>query len=69
MSQSNATEESNAESIAESKAEARVASRAAKLAVGTPFKEMVPKKKLLFVLKVVTCVVSFGFIFPNVMMD
>ena len=34
---------------------------------GTPFGDMPPNKKTLFVLKVMLCVVSFGFIFPNVM--
>ena len=34
---------------------------------GTPFGDMSPNKKTLFVLKVMLCVVSFGFIFPNVM--
>ena len=34
---------------------------------GTPFDDMLPTQKTLFVLKVVLCVISFGFIFPNVM--
>ena len=34
---------------------------------GTPFADMRPNQKMLFVLKVVLCVVSFGFVFPNVM--
>jgi len=34
---------------------------------GTPFGDMLPNQKTLFVLKVILCVVSFGFIFPNVM--
>ncbi len=34
---------------------------------GTPFADMRPNQKTLFVLKVIICVVSFGFIFPNVM--
>ena len=34
---------------------------------GTPFGDMLPIQKTLFVLKVMLCVVSFGFIFPNVM--
>ena len=60
---------SNSKATAESRAESKAASKAATLALGTPFKEMLPQKKLFFVLKVVACVVSFGFIFPNVMMD
>jgi hypothetical protein len=34
---------------------------------GTPFDAMVPNQKAMFVLKVVLCAISFGFIFPNVM--
>ncbi|MEO8385271.1 MAG: hypothetical protein ABI583_08515 [Betaproteobacteria bacterium] len=34
---------------------------------GTPFADMRPNQKTLFILKVMLCVVSFGFIFPNVM--
>ena len=34
---------------------------------GAPFGDMLPNQKTLFVLKVMLCVVSFGFIFPNVM--
>jgi len=34
---------------------------------GPPFGDMLPNQKTLFVLKVMLCVVSFGFIFPNVM--
>lgn len=34
---------------------------------GTPFNEMVPMQKCAFVLKVVICAISFGFIFPDVM--
>ena len=34
---------------------------------GTPYKEMTPQKKIMFVLKVVICAFSFGFIFPDVM--
>jgi len=32
----------------------------------TPFKQMTPKQKWVFVLQVVVCLVTFGFIFPNV---
>ena len=34
---------------------------------GTPFKEMTMAHKIAFVLKVVVCALSFGFIFPDVM--
>ena len=34
---------------------------------GTPFKAMTQGRKVLFVLKVLTCVLSFGFIFSDVM--
>jgi hypothetical protein len=33
------------------------------------FKEMPPKQKMVFVLKLAVSIVSFGFIFPNVMGD
>ena len=36
---------------------------------GTPFNEMSRGKKLLFISKVVVCVLSFGFVFPDVMND
>jgi hypothetical protein len=36
---------------------------------GTPFKEMTPKRKLLFVLKLAACILTFGMAFPNVMSD
>ncbi len=34
-----------------------------------PFKEMTPHQKVVFILKVIVCAVSFGMIFPNVMGD
>lgn len=34
---------------------------------GTPMKAMKTPQKIIFVLKVVVCVISFGFIFPDVM--
>ena len=34
---------------------------------GTPFNEMKRSQKVIFILKVVVCVFSFGFVFPNVM--
>lgn len=34
---------------------------------GTPFEKMTGERKIKFVLKVVVCALSFGFIFPDVM--
>lgn len=36
---------------------------------GTPFKQMTRDRKVRFIFKVLVCVISFGFIFPNVMGD
>jgi hypothetical protein len=36
---------------------------------GIAYKDMTPKQKVVFVLKVIACVVSFGMAFPNVMAD
>jgi hypothetical protein len=36
---------------------------------GTPYKEMKPRQKVLFILKVAICVLTFGMAFPNVMGD
>lgn len=44
-------------------------SKAPKSDHGTPFKEMTPLKKFMFVLKVMVCVITFGFVFSNVMND
>jgi hypothetical protein len=33
------------------------------------FKDMTPKQKVVFVLKVTTCILSGGMVFPNVMHD
>ncbi len=35
--------------------------------LGTPFKQMDRGRKVRFVLQLAVCVLSFGFIFPNVM--
>ena len=35
--------------------------------LGTPFKQMTQGRKIRFVLQLSVCVLSFGFIFPNVM--
>ena len=34
---------------------------------GTPFNLMVPSQKVIFVVKVLLCICSFGFAFPDVM--
>ena len=34
---------------------------------GTPFNKMTRVNKILFVLKVIACALSFGFVFPDVM--
>ena len=36
---------------------------------GTPYKQMNPKQKLKFILKVAICILTFGLAFPNVMSD
>jgi hypothetical protein len=36
---------------------------------GTAFRDMKPEQKLMFVLKVMVCVATMGFAFPNVMAD
>jgi len=36
---------------------------------GTPFDQMTSRQKTRFVLKVIACVITFGFAFPNVMSD
>ena len=36
---------------------------------GTPYKEMKPKQKVLFVIKLVISILTFGMAFPNVMGD
>jgi hypothetical protein len=33
------------------------------------FKDMTPKQKLVFVLKITVCIISGGMIYPNVMHD
>jgi len=34
-----------------------------------PFKEMAPRQKVVFVIKLAICIISFGMIFPNIMGD
>jgi hypothetical protein len=36
---------------------------------GTPYNEMKPGKKVLFILKLALCILTFGMAFPNVMSD
>ena len=33
------------------------------------FKDMTPKQKFVFVLKITACIISGGFIYPNIMHD
>jgi hypothetical protein len=47
----------------------RAAAKAGTREHGTPFKEMTSNQKTRFVIKVVICAASFGFIFSNVMYD
>ena len=43
--------------------------RMTKITTSTPFKDMTPRHKVSFILKLAACIISFGFIFPNVMND
>ena len=36
---------------------------------GTPFKDMTPTRKVVFILKLAVCIMTFGMAFPNVMSD
>jgi hypothetical protein len=36
---------------------------------GTPYHRMTPRQKARFIAKLVVCILTFGFIFPNVMGD
>ena len=36
---------------------------------GTPYKDMKPRQKVIFILKVAVCILTFGMAFPNVMGD
>ncbi len=42
---------------------------AAKAQQPLTFKEMTPPQKFRFVMKVAVCILSFGFVYPNVMSD
>jgi hypothetical protein len=35
----------------------------------TPYKEMNPRQKVLFIVKLAICILTFGMAFPNVMSD
>ena len=37
--------------------------------MATAYKDMTAKQKLRFIAKLAVCIISFGFIFPNVMGD
>jgi|1185.fasta_scaffold1030959_2 hypothetical protein len=36
-------------------------------AQGTPYKDMSSHQKVMFVLKLVVCICTFGMVFPNIM--
>ncbi len=36
---------------------------------GTPYKDMKPKQKVVFILKLAICILTFGLAFPNVMSE
>lgn len=36
---------------------------------GTPFDQMTRKRKVIFVIKLVVCIMTFGMAFPNIMSD
>lgn len=36
---------------------------------GTKFKDMSPQQKVVFILKLTVCILTFGMAFPNVMSD
>jgi hypothetical protein len=40
-----------------------------KKSTGTPYGEMNAQQKAMFILKLAVCILSFGFIFPNIMSD
>ena len=40
-----------------------------KKSAGTPYGDMKPQQKAMFILKLALCILSFGFVFPNVMSD
>jgi hypothetical protein len=40
-----------------------------KQSTGTPYRDMNPKQKAFFILKLAICILTFGMAFPNVMSD
>ena len=36
---------------------------------GVPLKQMKPGQKVVFILKLAVCILTFGIVFPNVMSD
>lgn len=36
---------------------------------GTPYRDMKPRQKAFFILKLAICIMTFGMAFPNVMSD
>ena len=36
---------------------------------GTPYSQMKPQQKAMFILKLALCILTFGFVFPNIMSD
>ena len=36
---------------------------------GVPFKQMMPRQKVVFIFKLAVCILTFGIVFPNVMSD
>jgi hypothetical protein len=36
---------------------------------GVPFEQMKPGQKVVFILKLAVCILTFGIVFPNVMSD
>ena len=37
--------------------------------MATPYAQMKPAQKIRFILKLTVCILTFGFVFPNVMGD
>lgn len=36
---------------------------------GTAYRDMTPRRKLIFILKLAVCIMTFGMAFPNIMSD
>jgi len=39
------------------------------MAQGTPYEQMNMQQKVRFIVKLAVCILTFGFVFPNVMSD